>query len=104
MKRTPRILALVAALFAASPSAAHEQGDRAMGVVESVTADRIVIEAADGHSVAFTITPETRFFEGETPARPEDVRVGQRAVVQGKRDGERLQAERVKLGASKASK
>lgn len=104
MKRTSRILALVAALFAAPPSSAHEQGDRAMGVVESVTADRIVIKASDGHSVAFTITPETRFFQGEKPARPEDVRVGQRAVVHGKRDGERIHAERVKLGATKASK
>jgi hypothetical protein len=104
MKRTSRILALVAALFAASPSAAHEQGDRAMGVVESVTADRIVIKAADGHSVAFTVTPETRFFQDEKPARPEDVRVGQRAVVHGKRDGERIQAERVRLSAMKSSK
>lgn len=104
MKRTSRILALVSALFAASPSAAHEQDDRAMGVVESITANRIVIEAADGHPVAFTITPETRFFQGEKPARPEDVRVGQRAVVHGRRDGERILAERVKLGATKALK
>jgi hypothetical protein len=74
MKRTSRILALVAALLAASPSGAHEQGDRAMGVVESVTPDRIVIKAADGHSVAFTVTPDTRFFQGNEPARPEDVR------------------------------
>ena len=104
MKRTSRILALVAALFAAPPSSAHEQGDRAMGVVESVTADRIVIKAADGHSVAFTITPETRFFQGQKSARLEDVQVGQRAVVHGKRDGETIEAERVKLGAAKAPK
>jgi hypothetical protein len=104
MKRTSRILALVVALLAASPSGAHEQGDRAMGVVESVTPDRIVIKAADGHSVAFTVTPDTRFFQGNEPARPEDVRAGQRAVVHGKREGERLQAERVKLGATKTSK
>ena len=104
MNRTSRTLALLAALLAASPSAAHEQGGRAMGVVESVTADRIVIKATDGHSVAFTLTPRTRFFQGEQPARLEDVRVGQRAVVHGRRDGERVLAERVKLGATKALK
>jgi hypothetical protein len=89
-------LALVAAL-AAVPARAHEKGDRAMGVVERVTAEEIVIKASDGHSVAFAVTQETRFFRGDEPARPEDVRVGQRAVVQGKRSGERIDAMRVKL-------
>jgi len=86
------------------PARAHEKGDRAMGVVESVTAEKIVVKAADGHSVAFTVTPETRFFRDDKPARPEDVRVGQRAVVHGRRAGERVEAVRVKLGATRAPK
>jgi hypothetical protein len=98
-----KVVALVASV-AAAPAAAHEKGDRAMGVVESITAERIVVKASDGHSVAFTVTPETRFFRGDKPARPEDVQVGQRAVVQGKRDGERVEAVRVKLGTTRGSK
>jgi hypothetical protein len=94
-----KIGALLVAL-AAAPALAHERADRAMGVVESVSADEIVIQAADGHSVAFTITPETRFVRGEAPARREDVRVGQRAVVEGKAAGERVEAVRVKLGVT----
>jgi hypothetical protein len=94
-----KIGALLAAL-AAAPALGHERGDRAMGIVESVSAEQIVIQATDGHSVAFTITPETRFFRGEAPARREDVRVGQRAVVQGKPAGERVEAVRVKLGVT----
>ena len=74
-----------------------------MGVVESVTAERIVIKASDGHSVSFTVTPGTRFFRGEKPARPDDVRAGERAVVQGKRAGERVEAVRVRLGATAES-
>jgi hypothetical protein len=103
LKYTWKIGILVAAL-AAGPAAAHEKGDRAMGVVESATAERIVIKAADGHAVAFTLTPETRFLRGESPARPEDVRVGERAVVNGKRSGETVQAVRVKLGPASVSK
>jgi hypothetical protein len=91
-------LALAAGL-AAAPARAHEQGGRAMGVVESVGPDRIVVKASDGHPVAFTLTPATRFFVGETPARREDVRVGQRAVVQGKKAGDGLEAVRVRLAA-----
>jgi hypothetical protein len=101
--RRLKIVAVLAAL-AAVPVAAHEKGDRAMGVVESVAPDRIVVKAADGHAVTFAVTPETRFFRGETPARVGDVRVGQRAVVHGKRAGDTLQAVQVKLGASPGTK
>jgi hypothetical protein len=74
-----------------------------MGVVESVSAEQIVVRAADGHSVPFAITPETRFLRGDAPARREDVRVGERAVVHGKSVGERVEAVRVRLGAAKDS-
>ena len=99
MKRTMSFMALVVAL-AAAPAAGHEKGDRAMGVVESVSAERIVIQTADGHQVAFTITKDTRFFRGNEPAGRADVKPGQRAVVHGKRTGEQLEAARVKLGAA----
>lgn len=96
MNRSCRMLAVVAAL-AAAPALAHESAERAMGVVESVTPDRIVIKAEDGHAVPFAVTAETRFFRGDKPARPEDVQVGQRAVVHGKKAGDGVQAVRVKL-------
>ncbi len=96
-----KVLAVVAALVA-GPAVAHEKGgDRAMGVVESVSADRIVIRASDGHEVAFTVDAGTRFYVGEKAAAPGDVRAGQRAVVHGKRSGQTLTAVRVKLAARK---
>ncbi|WP_242344625.1 DUF5666 domain-containing protein [Anaeromyxobacter terrae] len=97
-----RTLMALVPLLATSPAAAHEEHGRAMGVVQSVTAEQLVVKTTDGHSVAFTVTPETRFFQGEKPARREDVQAGQRAVVQGTRDGERLRAITVKLGTAKA--
>ncbi len=96
MKLQLTVVCLVAA-FVAGPAVAHEKGDRAMGVVESVTTDRIVIKAIDGHAVAFAVSAETRFFIADRPARAEDVRPGQRAVVHGKRRGDGLTAVRVKL-------
>lgn len=96
MRRMTRILPLVAVL-AALPASAHEKGDRAMGVVESVSAERIVIRAADGHEIAFTVTADTRFVRGGAPVRVEDVEAGQRAVVRGRRVGEELRAVQVKL-------
>ncbi len=99
MKRMMTVVTLLAAL-AATPAAGHEKGDRAMGVVESVSAERLVIETADGHRVAFTITEDTRFLRGDEPVRREDVKPGQRAVVRGQRSGEQLVAALVKLGSS----
>ncbi len=103
MKRTLRILAVVS-LLVGSPAVAHEKGGRAMGVVESVEKDRIVIKAGDGHSVAFTVNSDTQLLRGEKPASIEDVQVGERAVVNGRRVGEELQAMRVKLAPAKGSK
>lgn len=100
MTRLP-LLALLAAL-AAGPAAAHERGDRAMGVIESVTKERLVVKAADGHSVEFAVTPATTFSLGDKPARLEDARQGQRAVVHGRRAGGGAEAVRVKLGAPPA--
>jgi hypothetical protein len=100
MKPSSKVLALVAAL-AAAPAAAHERADRAMGVVESVTPERIVVKARDGHAVGFSITPETRFTRGAKPVRAEDVRVGERAVVHGKKAGGGVEAVEVKLGGSR---
>ena len=97
MKRIVNVLALVAALVS-GPALAHVKGGNAMGVVESVTAERLVIKATDGHAVPFAVGPETRFFVGGKLAGVQDVRVGQRAVVHGQRSGEALKAMRVKLG------
>ncbi len=93
----PRIVMLLAAL-AAVPASAHEKGGRAIGVVAAVAPERIVVKTSDGHEVSFGVTPETRFLRGGKPARAEDVKVGERAVVHGKRAGEGLQALEVKVG------
>jgi hypothetical protein len=103
MKHGSRLAVLLLSL-AAVPALAHEHADRAMGFVESVAADKIVIKATDGHAVAFTVTPETLFVRGEKPATREDVHVGERAVVQGRRLGEKVMAIRVRLGPDSAGK
>lgn len=100
MLRMRTLLALIAAL-AVAPALAHEHGGNAMGIVRDVSAERIVIETADGHRVAFAVTKDTRFSRGNEPARREDVKPGERAAVHGEKHGEALSALRVKLGAEK---
>lgn len=97
MNRTAKLIALVAAL-AAPPALGHEKADRALGVVEKVDAQQIVLKGRDGHPVTFAVTPDTRFLRGGKPAKPGDVKVGERAVVHGRKAGERVEAVEVKLG------
>ena len=98
-----KAMAVVGALVASS-ALAHESGGRATGTIEGVTADRIVVRTSDGHEVAYAVTPATRFLKGDKQVRLEDVRVGQRAVVHGKRAGDAMQAVQVKIGAEAAPK
>jgi hypothetical protein len=99
MRRATITLAVLAAALALRPASAHEGPDRVMGVVAGVSAERIVVRAGDGHEVAFEITSETRFLRGDARADPADVRVGERAVVHGKRAGGAFVAVRVRLRA-----
>jgi hypothetical protein len=99
MIRGGRILAMVAAL-AAAPALAHEHADRALGTVERVSGEEIVLKGRDGHPVTFAVTPDTRFLRGGKAAKPGDVKVGERAVVHGKKAGDRVEAVEVKLGGA----
>lgn len=101
MKRMGGFLVLIGTLVAA-PAAAHERGGNALGLVQDVSPARLVIETPDGHQVAFAITKDTRFTRGGATVRLEDVKLGERAAVHGKRDGERLSALQVKLAAPRA--
>jgi hypothetical protein len=96
MSRILKVMALIVPVLG-GPALAHEEGDRAMGVVQSLTPDRIVIQTSDGHAVSFTVDAETSFFVGEKHVTAAEVRPGQRAVVHGKRRGVGLTAVRVKL-------
>ncbi len=95
-------LLLVLATLAGGLAAAHEPRPRAMGVIEMATPTRIVVRLADGHTLAYVVTPETRFLDGPRPARLEDARAGRRVVVEGRPSADGMEAVRVRLGVAVA--
>ena len=99
--RTAAKLLLGSILLTALPARAHEPSERALGTVETIRSEALVIRTSDGHTVTFSVAPDTRFErEGKRVERTE-VQPGERAVVQAKRAGDSMQATRVKLGAVK---
>jgi len=92
-----RMLAFVAALAVATPALAHETGGHNRGTVERITASELALKTSDGHPVVYKLSPETRFERGGAAIKSEDVKVGERAVVEGKGHGAELTASKVKL-------
>lgn len=95
------VLALTAGALLPRAATAHERGDRARGFVERVGGAEIAVKAPDGNVISFLVTADTRFTRGDSAATLDQVEVGERVVVEGRRSGERLEAVRVKLGASR---
>ena len=96
-----RCIGIAAIALALLPGLAvpHERGDRARGVVERIDEAALAVRASDGHVVTFETTPETRFVRAGVPVERADVQLGERVVVDGRRNGERLEAVRVRMGA-----
>lgn len=94
------VVALMVSAWLPMAAVAHESGDRARGVVERLDSAAIAVKTSDGHVVTFAVTPETRFTRIDAAVKPDDVEVGERVVVEGRRAADRLEAVRVKLGAS----
>ncbi|HSN90035.1 MAG TPA: hypothetical protein VLS93_02305 [Anaeromyxobacteraceae bacterium] len=96
--RATRNLFLLALLAGAMPARGHEAGERAIGTIERVTPEAIVLRAPDGHELVFALSAATRFERGGKDVARDDARAGDRAVVRAKAAGGRMEATRVKLG------
>jgi|SRR6266496_3392770 len=74
------LMVCVIALAAPGSAWAHGGGIHAKGTLKSVSADRIVLQTAEGEK-AFKVTPSTQFLNGSAPATATDLHPGDRAVV-----------------------
>ncbi len=93
----------VALLSLAVPAAAHEGGLDARGVVVTASADRISVRVGDGKELVFALTPQTRVVVGGKIAKVTDLVPGQRAVVHGRRAGDRLEAVSIRAATPQGS-
>lgn len=97
MYRMARWVVVASALAASSLVFAHEGGEHAKGTVHEITPDRLVVTSPEGQAVEFTLAPETTFQRGNSRARREDVKLGERVVVHAKHVGDGEVATVVKL-------
>lgn len=96
-------LALLAMLAIPAVALAHGTGVHARGTIKEVMPDRVVL-TGKGPDQAFAVDASTRILRGDGSVRIEDVRVGERAVVHARRDGERLRATEIRLAPAGKAK
>lgn len=97
-------LALTMALFlglAAFPSLAHGGGPHLKGAVSAMTADQITIKDASGHESQAKITPQTRFMNGKSVGKQQDLHPGDRVVVHTRKSGDALEAVEVHFATAR---
>lgn len=76
----------------------HGDEQHLLGTVTKITDKSIAIETKDKKTTEVALTPETKCMKGDAPAALKDVKVGDRVVVNAKKDGEKLVATMVKMG------
>lgn len=91
---------IAAMVLWAGPATAHEGGVDARGVVASASADHLALRTADGKEQHFAVTPRTHVTIGSVAAKIADIKPGMRAVVHGRKDGERFEAVSVRAAST----
>ena len=100
--RSMMAMAVLGVLFAPALAGAHEAGLHARGTIREIGPDHVVLAMTDGKEQTYALGQDTKFVRGEAPARREEVRAGERAVIHARRDGEKLHATEIRLGPAGA--
>ncbi len=70
-----------AVLFTSSRITAHEGNEHVRGVVTAISATSIAVETAPKTTKTLTVTAKTVFTKSGKPAKLDDVKVGDRVVI-----------------------
>jgi Cu/Ag efflux protein CusF len=91
-------------LVLASLAWAHGDEQHVMGAVTKVDGMNITVKAQDGSLKNVMVTSETKYVKAGSPAKLDDIKVGDRVIIHAKKMGDMLHATEVKIGeASKAA-
>jgi hypothetical protein len=81
MARKFRTTLALALSLTASTVFAHGDMKHVLGTVREIAADQVIVETKDGGKQSITVDGNTRYFQRDAPAKPGDLKVGDRVVV-----------------------
>lgn len=92
------LAAVVFLVFSASTVRAHGDEIHVMGTISKIDGTTITVTGSDGTSKSVVLDPETKFIKKSSPAKREDLKVGDRVVIHAKEVSNTLHATEVKIG------
>lgn len=98
MRKTLGLTLSIATLLASATLFAHGGLVHTMGTVTAIDAKHIEVKTQEGAIVSIQLSGDTKYVKGKAPAKPSDVAVGMRVMVESKKDKEKLVAAEVRLG------
>jgi hypothetical protein len=96
MKRLAAVVAVL--LFAAGMALAHGEPVRVMGMVTGISSNSITVQTVDNKSSKVDVSAQTKFVKSGVAASIKDLKVGDRVVIDGGREGEKIDAHQVQFG------
>lgn len=81
---------------------AHGGLEHVMGTVTEASAASVTVKSTDGKTVIVTIDSKTQFTKAGANVTAQDVKPGDRVVIHAKKDGDKLIAQTVQIGAAKS--
>jgi hypothetical protein len=91
---------LLVALLCTAVVLAHGDMEHVLGTVAEITDHSISVKTGDGSIKTVAYDAETQFLKGGSPATAKDVVVGIRVVIHAHKNGDRLHAAEIKIGAN----
>lgn len=79
--------------------AAHGNEQHIMGTVSNISDSAITVKTADGNTVVVLLTPQTTFSRDGQSITARQIQPGSRIVVHAKKNGDKLEATTVQIGA-----
>lgn len=94
------LLTLCGLMTGVAPTLAHEGKAHVMGTVRAIDAARMTVQTREGQSVSIRLSGETKYLNGDAPARSGDVGVGSRVVVDVAGSAENPEATQVRFSSA----
>lgn len=93
-------IALFAIFAAVQVASAHGGFEHVRGTVTKVSADSITVKTTDGKMVDVALNEKTTYARGTAAVKVDDIKVGDRIVIDATKHDNKFVAAEVKLGAA----
>lgn len=103
MNRSILLAVMLLSVVCGSIVFAHGDKRHVMGIVGKLDVESVVVTTGEGEPVSIRLSKETKYQKGETPASADDLKVGDRVVIDLDGEGDSAFAAEIRFSTGSAS-